>query len=168
MLVDFGAKQTALFGDCVETCFHIKSHDFRASAVTKHVHEGVVAVEQLAFSTGHKYTFLHLRKQVLVLLFHCQVIGGIAYHVYGSSLSAALLSVGGSGDQAKATEHRIRSLEKTVVTIAAAVRASLPFAFVFAGKDGGAYPSDYIGRSHAQTLEQRAVCLHDPEFRVMH
>ena len=96
MSLDLAAESIALRGIGADFHIQIQHQQFVAVAVAEHVHEGVVAIEQLALGVGDVNAFLYLLEEQAISFFGGAALGDVAYDVDGAFLRAALLGVRGS------------------------------------------------------------------------
>ena len=95
MRVNFLAERFPLLRRNINFRVDIQRHQLFARLVAQHLHECVVAIEQLAFRSRDKHALLHLLEKQPVALFRAAPVRGIANDVNRSLLLAALLRVGG-------------------------------------------------------------------------
>ncbi len=164
LIFDFVAEGFALLGVDADFRIQIQDQQFFALAVAEHVHEGVVAVDELAGRVGDINAFLHLLEEQTVFFFRGAAVGNVADDVNRAFLRAALLGVGRSRNDREAAETRVGAFREFFVAAHGAVGAAGPFAeSVRQRRIAGT--ADHIRGGLAEMFEQNLIGLDDAVSR---
>ena len=124
---DLAAEGVALLGIDADFRVQVQHQQFFRLAVAEHVHERVVAVEELARWVGDVNAFLHLLEEKPVFFFGGSPIGDVADNVNRPSLRAALLGVGRGRNHREAAEARVSAFGEFFIRTHRAVGTPFPF-----------------------------------------
>ncbi len=130
------------------------------------MHEGVIAVDELAGRVGDVNAFLHLLEEETIFFFRGTAVGNVADDVNRAFLRAALLGVGRSRNDREAAETRVSAFGEFFVAAHGAVRAAGPFAEgVRQGRIAGA--ADHVCGGLAELFQQNLIRLDDAVIGIV-
>ena len=125
---DFAAEGFALLGVDADFRVQVQDQQFVALAVAEHVHESVVAIDELAGGVGDVDAFLHLLEEQAIFFFRGAAVGNVADDVDRAFLRTALLGVGRSRNDREAAEAGVSAFGEFFVAAHGAVRTAGPLA----------------------------------------
>ena len=163
---DFLAEMIALLGVDADLCIQIEDKKFFALRVSEHVHEGVVAVDELTGGAGYVNALLYLLEEQTVFFFGRTAVRDVADHVNRAFLRAALLGVGRSRNDRVAAEAGVGAFGEFLIAAHGAVRTAGPFAKVVR-QSGVARCANNIRGGLPELFEQNLIGLDDAEVGVV-
>src|SRR5260370_16516666 len=125
---DFAAEGLELFGVDADFRIQVEDEQLFALAITEHVHESVIAVDELASGIGDVNALLHLLKEQTISLFRGTTVRDVADDVNGAFLRTALLGVRRCRDHGIAAEAGVRALGELFVASHGDVGPTTPLA----------------------------------------
>src|ERR1700739_3417570 len=120
------------------------------------MHEGIVAVEELAGWVGDVYAFLYLLEEQAIFFFRGAAVRNVADNVNRAFLRIAFVGIGGRENHREAAKTWVGALGKLFGPAHGAVRASRPLAEAVRER-GLASIADYICGCETEMLEQNLI-----------